>query len=272
MSSLKSMYESILGHVEELRNPVPYEQWIRKHTTLKSMPFTTAKYPFQKAILNDMHPNMDVIKISQTGISEIQLRKTLAMAYRNPNITILFSLPDEPMRDRMVNTRVKPLLTENPIFNEGMTGNSIRSVEITQIKNSFVLFVPATEKAATSQAADIVMNDEIDLSNQQTLALFNSRMQASDWKLNQRFSTPTFTGFGIDASFALSDQMLYMYKCPHCGKYQHPEFTPEFVEFPNFPFELTEDFSQVEADWIEKYKLNFLVVILNVISVGAELI
>ena len=117
---------------------------------------------------------------------------------------IIFSLPDEPMRDRISSTRVKNILTTNPIFSEGVTRETTRSVEITQIKNSFVLWLPATEKSATSQAADAVLNDEVDLSDQKILALFNSRMQASDWKLNQRFSTPTYLGYGIDQSFKLN--------------------------------------------------------------------
>lgn len=251
------MYETIQEHINELVNPIPYSQWLREHNKINNIPFTTAKYPFQKAILDDLHPNMDVIKPSQVGLTEIQIRKTLAMAYRNPNRTIIFSLPSDDMRDRLADTRVKPILTNNPVYQEGVTRETSRSKEIVQIKDSFVLFLPANEKSATSQAADAVMNDEIDLSNQKILALFNSRMQASDWRLNQRFSTPTFTGYGIDASFKLSDQQLYMYKCPHCNYYQHPEFTPEYVEFPNFPLQITDDFSQLENDWIEKYNLDF---------------
>ena len=192
-----------------------------------------------------------------TSNTEIQIRKALAMAYRNQYKNIIFSLPDEPMRDRISSTRVKTILANNPIFSEGVTRETTRSVEITQIKNSFVLWLPATEKSATSQAADAVLNDEVDLSDQKILALFNSRMQASDWKLNQRFSTPTYLGYGIDQSFKLSDQHLYMYKCPHCNQYQHPEFKPEYISFEGFPFSLTEDFSNMENDWVDKYKLDF---------------
>lgn len=257
MSSLKDLYKDVEAHVSEITNPKPYEQWVRENTKINSVPFTTARFPFQKKILNDLHPNMDVIKCSQIGLSEIQIRKVLAMAYRNANRTIIFSLPSEDMRDRLMTTRVKPILTQNPIFSEEMTKDTARSVGVTQIKNSFVLWVPATEKSATSQPADAVFNDEVDLSNQKILSLFNSRMQASDWRLNQRFSTPTYVGYGIDKSFKLSDQHLYMYKCPHCNYYQHPEFTPEFLVFPRYPFNISNDLSDLESDWVDKYKLNF---------------
>lgn len=257
MSALKKIYAEVVEYVEEISNPMPYEEWARKNMKINGVPFSVAQYPFQKQILNDMHPNMDVIKCSQIGLTEIQIRKVLGLAYRNPNRNIIFTLPDEPLRDRLVSTRVKPILQQNAIFSEGVTRETVRSVEITQVGSSFVLWMPATEKSATSQAADAVFNDEVDLSNEKMLALFNSRMQASDWKLSQRFSTPTFVGHGIDASFKLSDQHLYFYKCPHCNLQQHPEFTPEYVEFPNFPFSQTEDFSNLENDWVEKYNLDF---------------
>ena len=105
MSNLRAMYDSLIDHVTEITNPKPYEQWVKENTKLNGLPFSTARYPFQKQILNDMHINMDVMKISQVGISEIQIRKALAMAYRNQYKNIIFSLPDEPMRDRISSTR-----------------------------------------------------------------------------------------------------------------------------------------------------------------------
>ena len=68
MSNLRAMYDSLVDHVTEITNPKPYEQWIKEHTKLNDLPFSTARYPFQKQILNDMHINMDVIKCSQIGL------------------------------------------------------------------------------------------------------------------------------------------------------------------------------------------------------------
>jgi hypothetical protein len=190
-----------------------------------------------------------------THNTEIQYRKALAIAKRNPQRTIMFTLPDDDMRKRLVQTRVQPLLTSCPIFHPAEGDKPVRSVEVTQIGSSFVLFVPCNEKAATSQPADMVLNDEVDLSSQEYLALFNSRMQASDWRINQRFSTPTFTGFGISATFENSDQHLYLYRCRGCGLHQHPEFTREFCTLPGLPDHI-EHLHQLELSVIDKYNLN----------------
>lgn len=252
----------LLDFVQDLRtssleklNPPSYSEWLTRNTLVSGAPMSFAKHHFQVAIINDLHPNMDVIKCSQVGLTEVQYRKALSLAYRNPERTIIFTLPDDDMRKRLVQTRVQPLLSACPIFHPKEGDKPVRSVEVTQINDSFVLFFPCNEKAATSQPADMVLNDEVDLSSQEHLALFNSRMQGSDWKINQRFSTPTFTGFGISATYENSDQHVYMYKCKGCGLQQNPEFTREFCTVPNLPDDI-EHLHQLELSMVDKYEIN----------------
>ena len=189
-----------------------------------------------------------------THNTEVQIRKALAIAARNPHRTVMFTLPTDDMRKRLYQTRVENLIKNTPIFNP-MGQKPSRSIEISQILESYVLMVPVTEAAATSQPADVVFNDEVDLSNQSLLALFNSRMQGSNWRMSQRFSTPTYEGFGISEDFALSDQHHYMYKCSKCGHHQTPEFNRKFVTVPKLPEDLSGDYSLFENDWIDKYGL-----------------
>ncbi len=253
-SLLKSVHEDMSVHLNEKFNPVDYTTWLTRYTQLGGLPFTTKRYPFQTAILNDLHTNMSVIKPSQVGLTEVQYRKACAMAYRNPHRNIIFTLPDNNMRKRLYQTRVEDFLDVTPIFNPKGT-RPTRSIEINQIGQSYVLFMAANEQAATSQPADAIFNDEVDLSDQATLALFNSRLQGSDWKLKQRFSTPTYEGFGITAYFELSDQHEYMYKCPHCNHHQIPEFNEEFVVVPNLPKEQHEKLHEFSEEWLTQYNI-----------------
>jgi hypothetical protein len=245
-------------HLEELMNPSSYSVWLSKNTKLGGLPFSTKKYPFQEAILNDMHPNLCCIKPSQIGLSEVQIRKALAIAARNPHRNIIFTLPDIPMRKRLYQTRIQGLIETTQAFNKNNVSESklIRSIEINQINESFVLFMPTNEGAATSQSADVVMVDEVDLSDQKMLALFNSRMQGSDWKISQRFSTPTYSGFGITADFERSDQMEYIYKCPCCNHHQIPDFNSRFITVPNLPAELHEKLEEFDEAWIDDFKID----------------
>lgn len=214
--------------------------WICANTTLRGRPFSFDRYPFQKLIADDMHPNMDVIKPSQVGLSEIQIRKALAFLARNRNTSLIFTMPDEDMFNRMSATRILPLVQAEPVFNlETANGEKqIRSRALIQIGTSFMYVTGSSEGDATSISADAVFNDEVDLTDQKMLVLFNSRLQNSDWKLNHRFSTPTFVKFGIDQGYLNSDQHEYMCRCDSCGHWNVPIFSRRFVEIPGLPDEI----------------------------------
>lgn len=226
--------------------------WICANTTLRGKPFDFSRYPFQKAIADDLHPNIDVIKPSQIGLSEVQIRKTLAFAARYRGTTSIFTLPTDVMFKRMSITRIKPIVEEDKCFNlETRTGEKpTRSMGLYQIGTSFVFVTGATEGAATSISADAVFNDEVDLSDQKMLALFNSRLQNSDWKISQRFSTPTFTNFAIDKGYQVSDQHEYLCRCGACNHWQAPLFRPQFIHIPGLPADLN-DLTEIDEQMID---------------------
>lgn len=216
---------------------MPVSEWICKNTTLKKRPFSLKEYEFQRKIVDDMHPDLNVIKISQVGLTEVQIRKALAFLVRNRGTSLIFSLPNEDMFERVSKARVKPIVNADKVFNtsEDIINKSVRSTEIMQFGQSFLYLVPAIESAATSIAADFVMNDETDLSDQKMLALFQSRLQGSKHRISQKFSTPSFPSYGIDLNWQTSDQHLYMCRCDRCGHYNHPEFNQSFVRIPGLP-------------------------------------
>lgn len=227
-------------------------EWIEKNTTLKKRPFSFKGYEFQRQITDDMHPDLNVIKISQVGLTEVQIRKALGFLVRNRGTSLIFSLPDESMFERVSKGRVKPIINEDKVFTspEDIANKSVRSTEIMQLGQSFLYLVPALESAATSISADFVMNDEVDLSDQKMISLFNSRLQASKYKISQKFSTPSFPLYGIDLNWQSSDQHLYMCRCDKCGHWNHPEFTREYVHMVGMPDNL-EKFTDVTREMEE---------------------
>ena len=250
--------ERMTGFVNELVNPMSYYEWVNQNTTIGGAPFTCDRYPFQKDILNDMSLELQCIKPSQIGLTEVQLRKALAFTARNPHRNLIYTMPDENMRKRVFQNRVLPILTEDSVFH-GLNAagkKPIRSIEMTEINSSFMMLFPANEKAATSQPADVIFNDEVDLSDPQILALFNSRVQGSDLRMIHNYSTPTYDGLGISALFEVSDQCEYMFKCPHCGQYQIPQYNTKYIRIPNLPAEAPDDLTKFDPIWIDKYKIN----------------
>jgi len=213
-------------------------EWITDHTTLRRRPFSYSRYPFQEQIADDEHPNLSVIKCSQVGLTEIQIRKFFAMLRRENGLSGIFSFPNEAMYKRNYATRMKPIIDNDTVFNPPAMNKPIRRMDLTQISDSFGYVTGCGESDATSINADILFHDELDLSPTDMIALFQSRLQGSDKRITQSFSTPTFLGYGIDRNFALSDQHFYFVRCQSCGHQQFPLFNMDFVNIPKLNFDI----------------------------------
>jgi hypothetical protein len=223
--------------------------WICANTTIKKRPMSFDGYAFQKAIADDMHANMSVIKCSQIGLTEVQIRKFLAILTRSTALAGIFSLPNEKMFTKTYNSRIKPILETDSVFNPPTSIKPTRSKDQIQIRDSFGYINGCTEGDATNTSADFCFHDEVDLSPQEILALYQSRLQGSDMRVIQQFSTPTFTDYGIHKAYQLTDQREYMMRCRACNHVQLPRFTREFVHLDDFPFDV-ENFTDLTAQQI----------------------
>lgn len=214
--------------------------WITNNTTLKKRPFSFARYPFQRAIADDMHPSLTVEKCSQVGLTEIQIRKFFAMLARGTSLNGIFTLPNEKMYKRIYSGRMAPILTTDKIFNPVMANTPVRRNDLVQIRDSFGYITGCTEGDATSISADFLFHDELDLSPSEIIGLFPSRLQGSDLGITQSFSTPSFLDFGINRAFMASDQHEYLCKCHSCNHWNLPKFEMGFVTIPGLPDDLRE--------------------------------
>lgn len=216
---------------------ISMSDWICQHTTLRKKPFSFNGYEFQRKIVDDLHEELYCRKISQVGLTETQFRKFLALLKRNNGRSGIFTLPNEEMYERLA-VRVKMVLDSDGIFNEAQATKPIRRKEMFTIDQSIGYLTGMTEGDATSIPADILFHDELDLSDQNMIGLYQSRLQNSDMKLTQHFSTPKYTGFGIDKGYQSSDQFEYLCRCTRCNHWQAPEFSLKFMNLPG----LAEDY------------------------------
>lgn len=237
-SLLSDTYEQLQARYSIDSLTMPMGEWVCRNTTLRGKPFNFEGHEFQQAIADDMHPNLWCSKISQVGLTEIQIRKMLGFLERNQDTTGLLTFPNQPMRDKNAVTRVKPVVDNDPVFNRERDRGATRSAKLIQLGRSFLHITDCTEGSATSTPSDLLMSDEVDLSNQKMLALFSSRQQHSSWKIKQYFSTPTHVAFGVSAGFSATDQREYLYRCPACNHWQIPDFTRGFVHLPGLPDEI----------------------------------
>lgn len=250
---LKDFRSQVRTRFAEDSDGMTMSEWIVKNTKLRKKAFSFSGYEFQRQIVDDMHPNMSVIKCSQIGLTEVQLRKFAAFLARTVAVSAIFTLPDDILMKRVSQTRFGPIVSQERVFNLGYD-KPIRSMGLYQINQSFGYFTGNKEGDATSINADALFHDEVDLSDQEMLALFQSRLQGSDYRITQGFSTPTFEGFGIDASFNAGDQHEYLHRCNKCRHHNIPEFNPNFVHIPGLSGDLN-DLSEIDSEMASRLDL-----------------
>jgi len=243
------LYQAVKMRFGDVNASQSMGDWITANTTIKKRPFSYDGYGFQYEIANDMHRNLSVKKCSQIGLTEVQIRKFLAILTRSTAIAGIFSMPNEKMFTKTYNGRIKPILEADAVFNPPSAMKPTRSKDQVQIRDSFGYITACTEGDATSLSADFLFHDELDLSPQEIIALYQSRLQGSDMQITQSFSTPTFAGFGIDKNYQLTDQREYFAKCPGCNRWHIPLFKPAFIHLKKLPFDI-ENFTDLTAQQI----------------------
>lgn len=225
--------ERLKNRIINSRTNETVAEWVCNNTTLKGKPFSLYRHRFQEAILNDMHPNLCVKKLAQMGISEISIRKAIWFLYNNVGTSVLYTYPDTKMAKRNSQTRFKPIFDTD--FPQKQGDGQIRNSDIMQLGTSFMYVAANVEGDATSTPVDFIINDEYDLSNQEFLALVNSRIQHSNFKIRQGFSTPTWENFAVSLEYSTSDQREYFCQCEHCNHWQIPMYNLDNVYIPNLP-------------------------------------
>lgn len=229
--------------------------WICENTTLNKKPFSFKHYPFQREIAADEHRDLYCEKCSQVGLTEVQIRKFFAILRRTSGLSGIFTLPNDKMFKRVYNGRMKPILDADGIFNPPMGIKPVRNMDMTQIFDSFGYQTGCTEGDATSISADFLFHDELDLSPMDMIGLFQSRVQNSDMKMTQSFSTPTFLDYGINRGYQLTDQREYFVKCRACNHQQIPRFDFPFLHIPDFHLDV-EKLTDITAEQVAEMNLD----------------
>jgi hypothetical protein len=207
--------------------------WVSEYTMSpkdSTTPWSFKDHEYQKAILNERRPYVEVRKCSQVGLSEIQVRMMLAMLHLFPGSTAIYTLPTTSFARQFTRTRVDPVIDASPLLKTMVPSNNDSS-ELKQIGHSF-LYVRGSfgQKAAISVPADFLFQDEVDFSDQGVLSTFNSRLgHAEDGGIRRRFSTPTVSGYGISLGFERTTKNWYMVRCQTCEDWVRPLFLEDAV-------------------------------------------
>jgi hypothetical protein len=175
---------------------------------------------------DDNHPDIIVKKSAQIGWSTLAILKGIHLtAFKKMNT--IHSLPTQNVIKDFVIPKVDQLILKNPAISSLVSKDSL---QLKQFMDRFIYYRGAfTEREAITISADLLINDEYDRSDQKIMNFYQSRLQASKFRWQWRFSNPSVKGFGVDELFETSDQMYWFVKCSHCTKEQYLEW-PENID------------------------------------------
>lgn len=190
-----------------------------------SRPWTVELYQVVNPYLIERDPlgrakRMVVMKSTQCGLSTMAIVRMFHLA-EFWLVRIFYMLPRQQDVIDFVSTRIDPMLHASPRLKNLLSVPD--STHIKRIGNSYLFFMEASVEPRM-MPVDALFKDEIDLCDQTNLATAINRMDASNWKLDFAFSTPTVTNYGIHASYLNSDMREWLVRCRHCGHDQTLEW------------------------------------------------
>ena len=205
-------------------------RWIAENTFINGKPYSYVGHEYQVRILDSTAREVVVKKCSQVGISELAVRRALALSAMIKNFTTIYTLPTASFAATLSKTRVDPVIRESPTLRQMMCDTD--NVEVKQIGTSHLyLKGSASGNAPISIPCDCLVHDERDFSDDSIIGQYQSRITHSPWKMKFKLSTPTLPGKGIDADFSRSRRHFNFVKCHHCGH----QFLPDYYEHVKIP-------------------------------------
>jgi Phage terminase large subunit (GpA) len=200
-------------------------KWVEKHVYLEGKPldFSSIHY-FQREILDDTARINNVVKPAQIGITTVTIAYMLAALATQRRMHVIYALPSASDAQKMSTTKINPLMYNSPEVAR-LLNSEVNSSELKQIGENF-LYIRGTksETAALSVSADILVLDELDRCDPDTVKQFRSRLQASPHKIIRQFSTPTIEGIGISKEAETSRRYRHFATCKHCDHTWLPTF------------------------------------------------
>lgn len=240
LSNAQAVYAEHLERIASAIDPASSKNartiadWIQKNTTLNGKPFSFKDHEYQLTLLKDPAEIKYVMKCSQVGISELSVRRAIALCQLRSGINVIYVLPTAGQAGSFSSTRFSTAL-------EGCKSakDNIYKTDSAMIKrwlNESYLYMRGASKGgqAISIPCTSLICDEVDFCEDQgVLTSFESRMTHAEDPSQLFFSTPTVEGYGIAYLFENSLQHVEMQKCDHCGHWFLPDYFTD-VKLPGF--------------------------------------
>lgn len=208
-------------------------RYVTEKTYLKGVKYSFKDHEFQETILSDTSREVNVQKCAQIGMTEGMARYAVGVARIMPYFSVIMTMPHAGDASNFAKTRLDPIIAESPDVRDVMDPDLDNS-EVKGIGTS-LLYLRGTGGTtnALSVPADLLIHDELDRSDPDTIGQYQSRIKHSRWKLTRKFGTPTLEGLGIALAMESSRRKRHLCKCNHCNHWFAPNFHTD-VKIPGY--------------------------------------
>lgn len=210
--------------------------WAQRYRAIDGQPFTLDRHKPLRAIYQDDHPHVVVMKCAQVGVSELAITAALhaldmgaryyATGLDGLNVAYLFPTA-EALRD-FSKERVSGVTSESDYL-AGLFRGGWDDVGFKQVGRSYLYLRGAWTRGdgkspgLKSFKADLLIRDEYDEMSPLAIAMSEKRVRASTVRRILDISTPTLTGHGIHAAYLASDKRVWEVPC-RCGAWTTLDF------------------------------------------------
>lgn len=174
----------------------------------------------------------DVCKAVQTGVSELIIQLLLEASGWRGRIASL-ALPTHNLRDRFVQQRINPLLTQIPEYRERAGGllavtrdakekkkKGAENLKVKRFGEGAMLFLGSNSAGDFVEfSTDILVIDEYDHCDPENIAKARDRLRNSPYPQLFRIGNPGVKT-GIAAFYDQGDRRLFHWRCTSCGERQ----------------------------------------------------
>ena len=193
--------------------------WCERHTPIRGKPFSLHGREYLDFIYRNPHPYEVFRKAAQVAISTKNLLEALYLCDKY-GAKILYYLANDKDAYDFSNDRVTPAIEDSNYLTRLLDerDGGVDNVGLKHIgKGSFYLRGLVTKTKAKSVDADVLVLDELDEADQENKRFAHDRILASDLQYVRELSQPSIPDYGIDESFARTDQRYWHLKCSTCG-------------------------------------------------------
>lgn len=195
--------------------------WVEKYGIKNEVgtPIDFTKRKYLRDVYDDLSPHQVILKPPQIGATVMNVLKTFYVT-KKKNRQAIYTLPTADDIQDMVGGSFNRIIAQNPILLDWVKDKD--TIEQKAIGDSMIFFRGTwTKRAAMMIPAGLLIHDELDASDQETVAQYQTRLQAQeDGGWTWVFSHPSLVGHGVDLYWQQSDKKEWYVVCPHCAHEQ----------------------------------------------------